>query len=155
MTTPGTDLARTADDQHSPFLRGEDSQVMLRWQHTLNALEDDVAHAEALAAGRLLVRDDGPDDGPAAGDPVEVLTDASLTLASLPGAPGPWSAPPHLGPLPPQLVDRARELLDRQITAAATLARTIAVGRQQAAYATHVDSLYDTRRNAAFVDEAV
>lgn len=151
MTTPGTDLARTADDQHSPFLRGEDSQVMLRWQHTLNALEDDVAHAEALAAGRLLVIDDGLADG----DPVDVLTDASLTLASLPGTPGPWSAPPHLGPLPPQLAERARELLDRQITAAATLARTIAVGRQQAAYATHVDSLYDTRPNAAFVDEAV
>jgi hypothetical protein len=44
-----------------------------------------------------------------------------------------WRPPADLGPLPASLADRARALLDRQLAAAAALARAMTMNRRQLA----------------------
>jgi hypothetical protein len=103
------------------------------WHATLDALEADVAHAERLATGARM----NPAAEPAPGDRPHVRA---------------WT-PAVDAPLPPELVERARALLDRQIAAAASLARGIALSRRHAAYAARVNAIQDGSEPPAFVDE--
>ena len=57
--------------------------------------------------------------------------------------------------MPAHYAERARALLDRQIAIAAHIAREITMGRQQAAYAHHIEELKEVHATPAFIDEAV
>jgi hypothetical protein len=55
--------------------------------------------------------------------------------------------------MPAKYAERARALLDRQIAIAAQIAREITMGRQQAAYAHHIEELEEVQAPPAFIDE--
>ncbi|HEY8532326.1 MAG TPA: hypothetical protein VIL44_00370 [Micromonospora sp.] len=52
----------------------------------------------------------------------------------------PWQPPTGLGPLPPDLVPRAKELLARQSAAVEKLTRLMAVNRQQTALVARLET---------------
>ena len=92
------------------------------WAAALDDLELDVAAVEALLADSHRIRDLPPAD--------------------------PWSPPAGLGPLPLDLRPRADAILQRQLAAAADVARTLATTRRQAAAAARIDTGRDPARPA-------
>ena len=77
-------------------------------------------------------------DGPAAGRSA-AGSDEALARLSVPLPDSPWQPPQGHPPMPAHYAERARALLDRQIAIAAHIAREITMGRQQAAYAHHIE----------------
>lgn len=76
------------------------------WSAALDGFEMSLADAERLVATGHLIDS----------------AFESLSLA--------WSAPTHLGPLPPALTDRATAILDRQLEMASNLAEAARSARQ-------------------------
>jgi hypothetical protein len=94
-----------------------------RWHNTLNAIEAEVARAEALLAfDANALSHDNLDANSAPGSHPAPLWPTS------PGAS--WVAPTGLGLLPESMVGRARSLLARQSTAAAALRQRAARNKQ-------------------------
>ena len=153
----GQALARTSGAL--PASRTQETHPVGRegWHETLDQLEIDVSRAEQLTVGTRLIGDRGTAAPAGAEGPAEdSLSDhllASLSV-SLPDEP-PWEPAPGHPPIPVEYAERARTLLDRQIAIAAHITREIAMGRQQAAYATHVDGLEEVAAAPAFIDEAI
>jgi hypothetical protein len=98
------------------------------WTAALDALELDVAAAEALLA----------DDRRAREQPLS----------------NPWHPPTGLGPLPLDLRPRADAILARQLTAGEALSRAIATNRRQAALLGKMEGGPETRR-PSYVDCAM
>jgi hypothetical protein len=99
------------------------------WAAALDALELDVAAAEALLADGQRTRD-------------------------LPAA-DPWSPPAGLGPLPLDLRPRADGILTRQLAAATDLVRALATTRRQAAAAGRLETGGSGAPRPAYLDCAL
>jgi multidrug efflux pump subunit AcrA (membrane-fusion protein) len=102
------------------------------WAAALDELELDLERAEALISRDHSVRDANGED---------LLRGVT------------WTPPDHLPPLPAELVDRARAVLDRQTAAAAGLALAMSVNRRQALLAARMSAEEAARPN--YVDRAV
>lgn len=100
------------------------------WADALDTLELDLAQAEALLAARQ----------PSA--PVDERT-SSHPL---------WTAPDLPGPLPGDLRDRARAILERQVRVSKSLVRAIAVTRREMELARRLDHDSADRDLPAFFD---
>jgi hypothetical protein len=102
------------------------------WSAALDELELDVARAEALLNGDHAVRDAGT---------------ASILTAV------PWRPPADLPPLPEALAQRARTILERQVTTSALLVTAAHATRRQLAMTDRMHGGTDAR--PVFVDSAV
>lgn len=89
-----------------PAQPAEPTQWVEAWSAALDGFEMTLADAERLVTTGALI-------------------DSALESLSLG-----WSAPTHLGPLPPVLKDRATAILDRQLEMAAHLAEAARSARQ-------------------------
>jgi hypothetical protein len=98
------------------------------WADALDALDLEVAATEALLANLQQARE-------------------------LPAS-APWSPPPGLGPLPPDLQPRADRVLTRQLALAVPLAGALASTRQQSAVARRLQTGRGPSR-PAYLDRAV
>jgi hypothetical protein len=98
------------------------------WITAIDALEMDVAAAEALLTDDQRMRD-------------QPLTD-------------PWRPPAGLGPLPLDLRPRADAILGRQLTAAAAITRAMITNRHQVALLNRVEGGPPVRR-PAYIDCAM
>ncbi|MFC7479771.1 hypothetical protein ACFQX7_06665 [Luedemannella flava] len=114
------------------------------WVAALEALELDVAAAEAL------LRADHVDPTPVLAPPSPVTG----AMSPPPPAAAGWQPPAGLGPLPPQLRERAQAVLRRQTLVAEQLVRHIATNRQQAAFAARLETGRSAHR-PAYVDRAL
>jgi len=129
------------------------------WRVILDQLESDVSRAERLAVGTRMINgqvaplapsDEADGTSPGGGATSdEILARMSVPLPDEP----PWEPP--RGHLPAGYAERARALLDRQIAIAAHIVREITMGRQQAAYAHHIEELEEVKATPAFIDEAI
>ena len=126
------------------------------WHEIFDELERDVSRAEKLAVGTRTINDEGTPETSGDTWTEDELSDEKLALLSvpLPDEP-PWEPAPGHPPMPVVYAERARTLLDRQIAIAAHIAREISMGRQQAAYASHIEELEEVRATPAFIDEAI
>jgi hypothetical protein len=102
------------------------------WAAALDELELDIERAEALLSRDHSVRDAHTD---------ELLQGVT------------WTPPGDLPPLPAELVDRARAVLDRQTAVAAGLALAMTVNRRQALLAARMSA--EVAARPAYVDRAV
>jgi hypothetical protein len=100
----------------------------LAWITAIDALELDVAAAEALLTDDQRIRD-------------QPLSD-------------PWRPPAGLGPLPLDLRPRADAILGRQLAAGAAITRALVTNRRQAALLNRVEGGPAARR-PAYVDCAM
>jgi hypothetical protein len=104
------------------------------WTNALNALELDVARAEALLASGH-------------------ATDFPGNLPLIPEAPRPdWVAPVLTGPLPERLRGRAEAIATRQLRVAEDLSRAIAAARQELRLAERIQAHALDRSTPAFLD---
>lgn len=104
------------------------------WTDALNALELDVARAEALLAG-----------GHATDFP------GNVPLIPEPARPD-WVAPVLTGPLPERLRGRAEAIAARQLRVAEDLSRAIAAARQELRLAERIQAHALDRSTPAFLD---
>ena len=161
MPDQGHELARTHSHAPARFGGGSDLAGQGGWQGILDQLESDVSRAEQLAVGTRMIsgqvlpaesRDEGLREV-VAQDP---LSDETLARLSIPLPDEPkWDPPGGHAPMPAAYAERARALLDRQIAIAAHISREITMGRQQAAYAQHIEELGEAQVTPAFIDEAI
>lgn len=84
------------------------------WTEALDALELDVTATETMLAGQHAAVEHPPVD--------------------------PWRPPAGLGPLPLDLRPRADAILQRQLAAAAELARRVSANRQQSAMVARIET---------------
>jgi hypothetical protein len=84
------------------------------WTSALDALEMDVAEAEAILVESHRAADVPPAD--------------------------PWQPPPNMGPLPLDLRPRADAILARQLAAAEAIAQRLTTNRQQSAVASRIET---------------
>jgi hypothetical protein len=155
----GQELARTHSTAPARFRGGSDLAGQVGWQDILDQLEGDVSRAEQLAVGTRMVS--GRDPLAESSDEVlceamaeDPLSDETLARLSIPlPDEQKWEPPRGHAPMPAMYAERARALLDRQIAIAAHIAREITMGRQQAAYAHHIEELEEVQAPPAFIDE--
>lgn len=157
MPGQGAGLARTPEARPAQLGQDTDRADRDNWQVILDQLEGDVSRAEQLTVGARLVGNQDrpePDSGDASVE--DELSDELLAARSVPLPAEPaWEPHPGHPPMPAEYAERARVLLDRQIAIAAHIAREIALGRQQAAYASHIGELEEVHAAPAFIDEAI
>ena len=150
------ELARTVNALPAGPSRDTDREGHASWQDILDRLESDVSRAEQLTVGTRMIGDQAtPGASRELARSDEVLSDEALARLSVPLPNSPWEPPQGHSPMPAHYAERARALLDRQIAIAAHIAREITMGRQQAAYAQHIEELGEAQVTPAFIDEAV
>ena len=156
MSDPGYELARTHGALPAQPRRDTDGADPTGWQDILTRLESDVSRAEQLTVGTRMIGDQAsPGASRELARSDEALSDEALAGLSVPLPNSPWNPPEGHSPMPAHYAERARALLDRQIAIAAHITREITMGRQQAAYASHVEGLEEIHATPAFIDEAV
>ena len=156
MSDPGHELARTRSALPAQPGRDTDRADFTSWQDVLAQLESDVSRAEQLTVGTRMIGDHatpGASRELARGN--EASSDEALARLSVPLPDGPWKPPQGHPLMPAHYAERARALLDRQIAIAAHIAREITMGRQQAAYANHIEELKEVHATPAFIDEVI
>ena len=95
----------------------------------LDRLETDVASTEELLRTEQVLQDIPPAD--------------------------PWTPPEGLGPLPLDLRPRADRILARQLAAAESVARAIAVNRRQAALTNKIELFDNGGARPSYLDQAI